>query len=120
MVRPGTRNLITDVAGLRVGHAEDRKVLSGTTVLVADAPLLAVADLRGGAPGSREVEALDPTNLVGRADAIVLSGGSVHGLDAATGVVAALRAAGRGYRMTAAAPPAPIVPSAILFDLVNG
>lgn len=120
MVRPGPRNLITDVAGLRVGHAEDSKVLSGTTVLVADAPLLAVADLRGGAPGSREIDVLDPINLVGRADAIVLSGGSVHGLDAASGVVAALRAKDRGYRMSLVAPSAPIVPAAVLFDLGNG
>jgi L-aminopeptidase/D-esterase-like protein len=120
MVRPGLRNLITDVAGLRVGHAEDRKVLSGTTVLLADVPLLAVADTRGGAPGSREIDVLDPINLVGRADAIVLSGGSVHGLDAASGVVAALRAKDRGYRMSPVAPPAPIVPAAVLFDLGNG
>ena len=120
MVRPGAKNLITDVAGLRVGHAEDHKVRTGTTVLVADQPFVAVADVRGGAPGSREIEVLDPVNLVGRADAIVLSGGSVHGLDAASGVVAALRAKGRGYRMSSGAPPAPIVPSAILFDLVNG
>jgi L-aminopeptidase/D-esterase-like protein len=89
-------------------------------VLLADEALVAVADLRGGAPGSRELEVLDPINLVGRADAIVLSGGSVHGLDAASGVVAALRGDGRGFRMIPAAPPAPIVPSAILFDLVNG
>lgn len=120
MVRPGARNLITDVAGLRVGHAEDHKVRSGTTVLLGDEALIAVADVRGGAPGSRELEVLDPINLAGRADAIVLSGGSVHGLDAASGVVAALRANGRGFRMTQTAPPAPIVPSAILFDLVNG
>lgn len=120
MVRPGPRNLITDVAGLRVGHAEDHGVLSGTTVLVADEPLLAVADLRGGAPGSREIDVLDPINLVGRVDAIVLSGGSVHGLDAASGVVAALRAKDRGYRMSLVAPSAPIVPAAVLFDLGNG
>jgi len=105
---------------LRVGHAEDHNVLSGTTVLVADDPLLAVADLRGGAPGSREIDVLDPINLVGRADAIVLSGGSVHGLDAASGVVAALRAKDRGYRMSLVAPSAPIVPAAVLFDLANG
>ncbi len=120
MVRTGARNLITDVAGLRVGHAEDHKVRTGTTVLIADEPFIAVADVRGGAPGSRELEVLDPINLVGTADAIVLSGGSVHGLDAASGVVAALRAKGRGFRMSPAAPPAPIVPAAILFDLVNG
>jgi L-aminopeptidase/D-esterase-like protein len=95
-------------------------VLSGTTVLVADTPLLAVADLRGGAPGSSEIDVLDPINLVGRADAIVLSGGSVYGLDAASGVVAALRAKDRGYRMSLVAPSAPIVPCAVLFDLANG
>jgi len=103
-----------------VGHAEDHKVLSGTTVLVADTPFLAVADLRGGAPGSREIDVLDPINLVGHADAIVLSGGSVHGLDAASAVVAALRAKDRGYRMSTLAPSAPIVPAAVLFDLANG
>jgi L-aminopeptidase/D-esterase-like protein len=120
MVRPGARNLITDVAGLRVGHAEDHKVITGVTVLLAEQPCVAVADVRGGAPGSRELEVLDPVNLVGRADAIVFSGGSVHGLDAASGVVAALRAKGRGYRLSPVAPPAPIVPAAILFDLTNG
>jgi L-aminopeptidase/D-esterase-like protein len=120
MVRPGARNLITDVSGLRVGHAEDHVVCTGTTVLIADEPFIAVADMRGGAPGSREIEVLDPINLVGRADAIVLSGGSVHGLDAASGVVAALRERERGYRLSPQAPPAPIVPAAILFDLVNG
>lgn len=120
MVRPGTRNLITDVAGLRVGHAEDHKIFTGTTVLCGDDALIAVADVRGGAPGSRETEMLNPVNLVGRADAIVLSGGSTHGLDAASGVMAALRAKGRGYRMTPDAPPAPCVPAAILFDLTNG
>ena len=120
MVRTGARNLITDVTGLRVGHAEDRKVLTGTTVLYGNEALIAVADVRGGAPGSRETEMLNPVNLVGRADAIVLSGGSTHGLDAASGVMAALHADGRGYRMTPNAPPAPCVPAAILFDLTNG
>jgi L-aminopeptidase/D-esterase-like protein len=89
-------------------------------VLCSDEALIAVADVRGGAPGSRETEMLDPVNLVGRADAIVLSGGSTHGLDAASGVMAALRADGRGYRTTPDAPPAPCVPTAILFDLTNG
>jgi L-aminopeptidase/D-esterase-like protein len=120
MVRPGARNLITDIAGLRVGNAADAKLRSGVTVLLADAPVSAVADIRGGAPGSREIAVLDPVNLVGRADAIVLAGGSVHGLDAASGVVAGLHAAGRGFRMAPGAPPAPIVPAAILFDLTNG
>lgn len=120
MVRPGARNLITDVAGLRVGHAENHKVRTGTTVLLADEAFVTVADVRGGAPGARELDVLDPINLVGRADAIVLSGGSVHGLDAASGVVAALRGQGRGYRSSAAALAVPIVPAAILFDLANG
>ncbi|MEI9990761.1 MAG: P1 family peptidase [Rhizomicrobium sp.] len=120
MVRPGARNLITDVAGLRVGHAQDLAVVTGTTVLTADAPFAAVVDVRGGAPGTRESDALDPASLAGRADAIVLSGGSVHGLDAASGVTAALFAAGRGFRLAPGAPPAPIVPAAILFDLTNG
>ena len=120
MVRPGARNLITDVAGLRVGHAQDLAVITGTTVLTADKPFAAVVDVRGGAPGTRETDALDPSSLVGHADAIVLSGGSVHGLDAASGVTAALRAAGRGFRMAPGAPLAPIVPAAILFDLSNG
>jgi len=120
MVRPGARNLITDVAGLRVGNAQDAAVVTGATVLTADRPFAAVVDIRGGAPGTRETDALDPMSLVGMADALVLSGGSVHGLDAASGVTAALRAAGRGYRMAPGAPPAPIVPAAILFDLTNG
>ena len=120
MVRPGARNLITDVAGLRVGHAEDHGVRTGMTVFVADEPFAAVVDVRGGAPGTRETEALDPINLVGRADAIVLSGGSVYRARCRIGRRRSLRAAGRGFRMAPAAPPAPIVPAAILFDLANG
>ncbi|MEI9995885.1 MAG: P1 family peptidase [Rhizomicrobium sp.] len=120
MVKPGARNLITDVAGLRVGNAEDLAAITGTTVLTADRAFAAAVDIRGGAPGTRETDALEPGSLVGHADAIVLSGGSVHGLDAASGVTAALRRAGRGFRMTPDAPPAPIVPAAILFDLTNG
>ena len=103
-----------------MGNAQDARVLTGATVLTAERAFAAVVDIRGGAPGTRETDALDPMSLAGEADAIVLSGGSVHGLDAASGVVAALREAGRGFRMAAEAPPAPIVPSAILFDLTNG
>ncbi len=120
MIRTGPRNLITDVEGLRVGQAEDAAARTGVTVLVADAPATAVVDVRGGAPGTRETEALDPTGLVGAVDAIVLSGGSVYGLDAASGVTAWLAANGRGFRVIPTAPPAPIVPAAILFDLANG
>ena len=120
MVRPGARNLITDVAGLRVGNAHSAAIVTGTTVLTADRPFAAVVDIRGGAPGTRETDALDPMGLAGLADALVLSGGSVHGLDAASGVTAALHAAGRGFRLAPDAPTAPIVPAAILFDLTNG
>jgi L-aminopeptidase/D-esterase-like protein len=120
MVRPGARNLITDVAGLRVGQAEDARVLTGVTVLLADCPAMAVADVRGGAPGTRDTEALDPINLVGQVDAIVLSGGSVFGLDAPSGVSAFLREQGRGFEIAPGAPRVPITPGAILFDLMNG
>jgi L-aminopeptidase/D-esterase-like protein len=120
MIRPGPRNLITDVEGLRVGQAEDARVRTGVTVLLTDEPANAVADVRGGAPGTRDTEALDVVNLVGRVDAIVLSGGSVFGLDAPSGVTSVLKRMGRGYAMAPGAPPAPIVPAAILFDLTNG
>jgi L-aminopeptidase/D-esterase-like protein len=120
MAGPGTRNLITDVAGLTVGQAEDTAVRSGVTVLMTEKPVAAVVDVRGGAPGTRDTEALSPINLVGQVDAIALSGGSVFGLDASSGVTSVLRAKGRGFRIAPAAPPVPIVPGAILFDLMNG
>jgi len=120
MVRPGARNLITDVAGLNVGHAEDRRVATGVTALIADASAAAVCDIRGGAPGTRDVAALDAAALVGQVDAIVLAGGSAFGLDASAGVTQVLRAQGRGFRIAPSAPPVPIVPAAILFDLANG
>jgi len=120
MIRPGPRNLITDVEGLRVGQSQDAAARTGVTVLIAGQPAAAVVDVRGGAPGTRETEALDPVSLVGMADAIVLSGGSVYGLDAASGVTAWLATQGRGFRVAPQAPPAPIVPAAILFDLLNG
>jgi L-aminopeptidase/D-esterase-like protein len=118
MVRPGARNLITDVAGLRVGNAQDAKVRTGVTVVLADTLCTAVADVRGGAPGTRDTEALDPIAIDGGADAIVLSGGSVYGLDAPAGVTALLRAQGRGVPFGGVR--VPIVPGAILFDLTNG
>ena len=120
MIKPGPRNLITDVEGIRVGQAEDTRVRTGVTVLLTDEPANAVVDVRGGAPGTRDTEALDVVNLVGRVDAVVLSGGSVFGLDAPSGVMSVLRRAGRGYAMAPGAPPVPIVPGAILFDLTNG
>lgn len=114
---PGPRNLITDVAGLRVGNAEDHVLKSGATVLVADRPFVASADVMGGSPGSRETELLAPDKLVQDIDAIVLSGGSAFGLDAASGVSDGLRKLGRGFRVETAT--IPIVPAAIIFDLLN-
>jgi len=117
-MQPGPRNLITDVAGLRVGNAQDDAVKSGATVLVGDAPFVAGVHVMGGAPGTRETDLLAPDKLVQQVDALVLSGGSAFGLDAASGVVDALRAAGRGFDV--GGQNVPIVPGAILFDLLNG
>lgn len=111
------RNLITDVAGLRVGHAQDEKLGSGTTVVVFDKPAVASADIRGGGPGTRETALLDPKQTVEGIDAIVLSGGSAFGLDAASGTQAYLREQGRGFAVRTAR--VPIVPAAILFDLLG-
>lgn len=117
-MRPGPRNLITDVAGLRVGNAEDHHIKTGTTVLVADRPFRASVDVMGGSPGSRETDLLAPDKLVDGVDALVLSGGSAYGLDAASGVSDVLRAMGRGF--VYADLTIPIVPAAILFDLAGG
>lgn len=119
-VRPGPRNLITDVEGLSVGNAEDQRVITGVTVILPAGRAVAAADVRGGGPGTRETDALEPHNLVDAVDAIVLAGGSVYGLDAAGAVAAALGAAGHGYAVTGWNLVAPMVPSAILFDLTNG
>src|SRR5213083_2058684 len=115
MAEAGPRNLITDVPGILVGQAEDAVGITGTTVVLAEAPAVAAVDVRGGAPGSRETELLDPAALVGRVDAIVLSGGSAFGLDAAAGVMDGLATAGRGFAIRDVL--VPIVPAAILFDL---
>ncbi|MDX1401647.1 MAG: P1 family peptidase, partial [Kiloniellales bacterium] len=115
---PGPRNSIADVPGLLIGNAEDRKVRSGVTVILAEEPCLAVVDLRGGAPGTRETDLLRPECLVEKIDALVFSGGSAHGLEAAGGVTAALAESGRGF--PAGNFRVPIVPAAILFDLANG
>ena len=120
MAGSGKRNLITDVSGLRIGNAEDHKVRTGVTVLIADAPFAAVADIRGGAPGTRDVEALNPVSLVDGIDAITLSGGSAFGLDAPSGVQSWLRAKDRGFQIAPGAPLVPVVSGAILFDLANG
>jgi L-aminopeptidase/D-esterase-like protein len=112
------RNLITDVAGLRVGHADDARLGSGVTAIVFDAPAVAAIDVRGGGPGTREAALLDPTMTVDRIDAIALAGGSAFGLDAASGVQAWLAEQGRGFAIRSAR--VPIVPAAILFDLLSG
>ncbi len=117
---PGLRNLITDVAGLRVGQAQDMRVRTGVTVIVPDARAVAACDVRGGAPGTRETDALAPENLVEAVDAVVLSGGSVYGLGAADAVVAWLGARGRGFGLVDGIPKSPVVPAAILFDVANG
>src|SRR2546430_1161427 len=112
------RNLITDVAGVRVGHAEDARVASGVTAIVFEEPAVASIDVRGGGPGTRETDLLDPAMTVDRIDALALSGGSAFGLEAGGGVQAWLRECGRGFRVRSAR--VPIVPGAILFDLLNG
>src|ERR1700723_4595465 len=117
MFAPSSRNLITDIAGLRVGHADDDNARSGGTVLACGGAWSAGVDVRGGGPGGRETDALSPENLVGRAHAVVLAGGSVFGLAAADGVAAALSAQGIGLRLMAGSPPHSIVPAGRLFAL---
>lgn len=112
------RNLITDVPGVRVGHAQDDRLGSGVTAVVFDRAVAASVDIRGGGPGTRETALLDPAQTVEGIDAIVLSGGSAFGLDAASGTQAYLREQGRGFAVREAR--VPIVPAAILFDLLSG
>ncbi|RVC04631.1 S58 family peptidase [Mesorhizobium sp. M7A.F.Ca.AU.002.06.1.1] len=118
MFRTGPRNLITDVAGLRVGNASDARLKSGVTTVLCDASTVAGVQILGGAPGTRETDLLEPHNSVDVVHAVVLSGGSAFGLDAASGVQAALRERGIGLEVGGFR--VPIVPSAILFDLRNG
>jgi L-aminopeptidase/D-esterase-like protein len=118
--RPGRRNLITDIAGLKVGHATDEHVRSGVTAVLCGSGWPAGVDVRGGGPGGRETDALSPENLVGRAHALVLSGGSVFGLAAADGVAAALSSRGIGLQLSKEGTAIPIVPAAVLHDLANG
>lgn len=118
MRRAGPTNSILDVAGLTVGHAHDRRLGSGVSVVLADRPGVAAVHVMGGAPGSRDTDLLAPEETVERVDALVLSGGSAFGLDAASGVQAWLRAQGRGFAVGDVR--VPIVPAAILFDMTNG
>ena len=112
------KNLLTDIEGVRVGHADDARVASGVTAVIFDQPAIASIDVRGGGPGLRESALLQPEATVEAVDAITLSGGSALGLDAAGGVQAWLAERGRGLRIREAV--IPIVPGAICFDLLNG
>jgi L-aminopeptidase/D-esterase-like protein len=119
LVRLGPNNALTDVAGLRVGHAQVAGALSGTTVVLAPPDgVVAGVDVRGAAPGTRETDLLDPQNTVQRVHAVVLSGGSAFGLAAVDGVMTRLAAAGIGFPVPGAV--VPIVPAAVLFDLGRG
>ncbi len=118
MMQPGPKNLITDIAGLRVGNAQDAMIKTGATVLTGARPFVAGVHVMGGAPGTRETDLLAPDKTVQKVDALVLSGGSAFGLDAASGVADGLRASGRGFLV--GDQNVPIVPGAILFDLLNG
>lgn len=115
---PGKRNLITDVPGLLVGNARDDGIKTGVSVLLGEEPFTAGVHVMGGAPGTRETDLLAADKTVEQVDALVLSGGSAFGLDAASGVADALRAEGRGFAVGSVR--VPIVPGAILFDLLNG
>lgn len=118
----GPRNLITDVAGLKVGCATEEAARTGVTVVLPDRAAVAAVAAAGGAPGTRETDALAPDTLVEAIDAIALAGGSVHGLAAADGLASWLAARGRGFGLLerAEVPKSPVVPAAILFDLANG
>jgi L-aminopeptidase/D-esterase-like protein len=112
------KNAITDVRGIEVGHAQDDQALTGCTVILCRKGAVAGVDVRGGAPGTRETDLLNPINLVEKVHAVVLAGGSAFGLDAATGVMRYLEENKIGFSTGAAK--VPIVPSAILYDLNIG
>lgn len=112
------KNLLTDIAGVRVGHADDARLASGVTAILFDRPAVASVDVRGGGPGTRESALLDPVNTVDAIHGLALAGGSAFGLEAGGGVQAWLAEQGRGYQIGSAV--IPIVPGAILFDLLNG
>ncbi len=117
-MQPGPKNQITDIKGLRVGNTSDHRLRSGVTALVCDVDNTASVHVMGGAPGSRETDLLAPQNTVQGVNAFVLSGGSSFGLDAASGAQSVLREKKRGFEIRGHH--IPIVPSAILFDLING
>jgi L-aminopeptidase/D-esterase-like protein len=112
------RNLLTDVAGIKVGSTQDEKLASGVTAMLFDEPSVASVSVSGGAPAGRDLHGLEPDARIDRVDAILLSGGSAFGLDAASGAQAWLRERGRGVAIGGVC--VPIVPQAICFDLLNG
>jgi L-aminopeptidase/D-esterase-like protein len=112
------KNLLTDIAGVRVGHADDKALASGVTAVIFDTPAVAAIDIRGGGPGIREGAVLDLENTVEQIHGIALAGGSAFGLEAGGGVQAWLAEQGRGFAIGDAL--IPIVPGAICFDLLNG
>lgn len=112
------KNLLTDVAGVSVGHADDARLASGVTAILFDQPAVASIDVRGGGPGTRDATLLEPENTVETIDGFALSGGSAFGLDSAGGVQAWLAEQGRGFKIGNAV--IPLVPGAIVFDLING
>ena len=118
--RSGSRNALTDVAGIRVGNAEDTAARSGVTVIAFDQAMRCAADVRGGGPATRETNAVGPDATLGIAHALTLSGGSVFGLAAADEVATVLSARGEGFLPVAGTPPVPIIPAASLYDLGNG
>jgi len=122
MAKPGPMNTITDVPGLKVGQAQDEAARTGVSVILPDERAVCGVDVRGGGPGTRETDALEPHTLVDAVDAVVLSGGSSYGLAAADGVAAVLGANRRGFELmpNPDVPVSPVVPAAILYDLANG
>jgi L-aminopeptidase/D-esterase-like protein len=112
------KNLITDVPGVRVGNAHDEALASGVTAIMFDEPAVAAIDVRGGGPGTRESALLDLANTVERIDALTLSGGSAFGVESGSGIQAWLAERGRGFVIREAV--VPIVPGAVVFDLLNG
>jgi L-aminopeptidase/D-esterase-like protein len=119
MSTPGPNNSITDIASIRVGHYTDTENVSGVTVIFCPEGAVGGVDVRGSAPGTRETDLLDPTNLVAQVQAVVLTGGSVYGLATAQGVVTYLAEQGHGFPLEGGQV-APIVPGAALFDLGRG
>lgn len=115
---PPTAGGLTDVSGVRVGHFTDPRRPTGCTAVIVEGGAVCGVDVRGGAPGTRETDALDPVNSVQAVHAILLSGGSAFGLDAASGVVRYLEEKGVGFPVGVGK--VPIVPAAILFDLAIG